>query len=100
MSCSLAMRRRVERDALLQHAAQVARADAEADLREVETACVDVDGARQDRLALDGRECRGQRVLDVAEGARADASVLGDGDLLLGRADLDIRLEREAVEDR
>ena len=57
-------------------------------------------GARQDRLAVARARTRRQRALDFAECARAELRVLGDRLLLLRGADLDLRLQRAAVEER
>ena len=100
-SCSLCTRSSAVRAAysgelLLLHRAQVARADAVAHVGELQRALVLGDRLPQDRLALVQREAGRQRVLHLAERARADAPVLGHRLLLLRRADLDLRLQRAA----
>ena len=67
-------------------AAQVARADAIANGRELERALVLAHGAREDRLALACVPLGGKRALDFAERAHADLAVFGDRGLLLGGA--------------
>src|SRR5204862_7676068 len=54
----------------------------------------------QDRLAILQREGGGERALHLGEGARADATVLGHGELLFGGAYLNLRLELAAEEER
>ena len=92
--------RAVECDVLRQNGAQVTRADPETNLRELDSATVVVDRAREKRLPVVRGEFGGQRALDFRERLRGDAAVIGDRELLLGGADIDLRLERVAVEER
>ena len=91
--------RGVQRKALLEHAAQVAGADAVADARELHRPLVLRDGLPQDRLARVEREAGGEGVLHLAERARADPAVLRHRLLLLRRADLDLALELATEEE-
>src|SRR5262245_30170191 len=87
-------------EALLLHRAQVADTDAVAHVRELERARVLRDRLRKDGLTILEREAARERVLDLAEGACADPAVFGERLLLLGGADLDLRLELAAEIER
>src|SRR5688500_11692730 len=92
--------RGVQRQALLLHRAQVAGADAEAHVRKLERARVAGHRLAQDDLTPVQRKGAGQRIFDLAEGARADARILRKRLLLLRGADLDLRLQLPAEEER
>ena len=78
-------------DLLLLHGAQVAGADVVANLREVESFLIRRCREGQHLLAPAGGELGGERVLDLAERARADAAVIRNRLALLGGADLHLR---------
>ena len=92
--------RSIKRELLLLHRAQVARAHAVARVGEFQCASVLDDGLPQHGAPRNEREFGRQGVLRLAECARTDAPVLGDRDFLLGGADLDLRLQRAAGEQR
>src|SRR4051794_27875548 len=89
-----------EREALLLHRAQVAYADAIALVGEFERAGVVFDQVLEDRFAIVERRAGRQRAFHFTEGTRADAAIVGDRLLLLGGADLDLRLQLAAEEER
>ena len=84
--------RAVHGELLLLDAAQVAGADVVANPRQLERLLILGRRAGEHLLAPAGGELGGERVLDLAERARADPAVVRDRLALLGGADPDLRL--------